>query len=145
VGEEIRQFASRAYPAQSNLIVEAEVGWSPTGLTTVSATVSRETGDAAREGTSGLVYSAARLTIDHEYLRDLIFKASIGLQKAEFFQGGSQIGTTAEIGVTWVMNRSARVSFTYDQTDVHGSTSATAGPVTAYSRGVALLTMRLGL
>ena len=31
----------------------------------------RDTEDAAQEGVSGLVYSSARLTIDHEYLRDV--------------------------------------------------------------------------
>ena len=95
---------------QNTLIAEAGVGWSPRGLTTVNATVSRETGDAAQEGVSGLVYSAARLTIDHEYLRNLLFRASLGLQRADFFQGGHQSGTTAGFGMTWVMNRSARLS-----------------------------------
>ena len=90
-------------------------------MTTISATVSRDTEDAAQEGVSGLVYSSARLTIDHECLRNLLLKASIGLQKADFFQGGHQSGTNAGIGMTWVINRSARLSFTYDQTDLHGS------------------------
>jgi hypothetical protein len=145
VGGEVRQFASPGYAQQDTLIAEAGVTWSPTGLTTVNATVSRETADAAQEGTSGLVYSSARLTIDHECLRDLLFKAAFGVQKAAYFQGGQQIGTTAEFGVTWVMNRSARLSFTYDQTDIRGAGPATQAPVTGYSRGVALVTLRLGL
>ena len=107
--------------------------------------ISRDTEDAAQEGVSGLVYSSARLTIDHEYLRDLLFRASIGLQRARFFQGGHQIGTTAGLGVTWVMNRNARLLFTYDQTDLHGSSIPTQAPVTGYSRGVGLMTLRLGL
>ncbi len=145
VGGEAREFASKRYRSQNTLIAEAGVGWSPSGMTTVNATVSRETGDAEQEGVSGLVYTTARLTIDHEYLRDLLFRASLGLQRADFFQGGYQVGTTAGLGVTWVMNRSARLSFTYDQTDLHGSSIPTDALATGYSRSLGLVTMRLGL
>ena len=145
VGGEMRQFASPVYQQQNTLIAEAGVDWAPSGLTNVHLTLSRETGDAAQAGTSGLVYSAARLTIDHEYLRDVLFKASIGLQRADFFQGGQQTGTVAEVGVTWVMNRSMRLSFTYDQTDVRGSGAVGAVPVEGYSRGTALVTLHLAL
>jgi hypothetical protein len=145
VGGEARRFTSPQYPRQNTLIAEAGVGWSPTGLTTVSATVSRDTEDAEQEGVSGLIYSSARLTIDHEYLRNLLFRASVGLQRADFFQGGHQVGTTAGLGVTWVMNRDTRLSFTYDQTDLHGSSIPTESSATGYSRGVGLMTIRLGL
>jgi hypothetical protein len=114
-------------------------------MTTVNATISRETEDAAQEGVSGLIYSSARITIDHEYFRDLLFKASIALQQAEFFQGGHQTGISAALGVTWVLNRSARLSFTYDQTDVRGSRTATEALGTGYSRGLGLITLHLSL
>ena len=94
---------------------------------------------------SGLVYSVARLTIDHEYLRNLLFRASVALQRADFFQGGYQTGATAELGVTWVMNRDMRLSFTYDQIDLHGSGTPSEAVVTGYSRGVGLVTLRLWL
>jgi hypothetical protein len=145
VGGETRSFASPLYPRQNTLIAEAGVRWSPSGMTTVNATISRDTEDAAQEGVSGLVYSAARLTINHEYLRDIIFKASIGLQRADFFQGGHQMGTTAGFGVTWVMNRNARLSFTYDQADVRGSSTQAEALLTGCSRGLGLMTLRLGL
>jgi hypothetical protein len=145
VGGETRQFGSPQYHPQNTLIAEAGVGWSPSGMTSINATVSRETGDAEQEGVSGLIYTSARLTIDHEYLRTLLLHASVGLQKADFFQGGQQTGTTADLGVTWVVNRSARLSFSYDQTDLHGSSGPATAPVSGYSRGVGLVTMRLGL
>jgi hypothetical protein len=144
-GGEVRRFASSSYRQQNALIAEAGVSWAPTGMTTVNATVSRETEDAAQEGVSGLTYSSARLTIDHEYLRDLLFKASIGLQRAEFFQGGHQTGINAALGVTWVMNRSARLSFTYSQTEVHSSSIVPGALETDFSRGLGLVTLRLGL
>jgi hypothetical protein len=145
LGGEARRFASTAFPAQNTLIAEAGIGWAPTGLTTVNVTLSRDTEDAAQEGVSGLVYSVARVTIDHEYLRDLLFRTSIGLQRADFFQGGQQSGISAAVGLTWVMNRSARLSFTYDQIDLRGSRAATETLGTGYSRGLGLVTLRLGL
>jgi hypothetical protein len=85
------------------------------------------------------------LTIDHEYLRDLLFKASIGLQRADFFQGGHQSGFTAAVGATWVLNRSARLSFTYDQIDLQAARTAAGALGTGYSRGLGLITLRVGL
>jgi hypothetical protein len=145
IGGEAREFASPRYRQQNTLIAEAGVRWQPSGLTTVAATIGRETQDAAQEGVSGLVYSSARLTIDHEYLRDLVFRASVGLQKADFFGGGHQIGTTAGLGLTRVLNRNVRLSVTYDQTEVHGSSIPTETLVSGYSRGVGLVTLRLGM
>jgi hypothetical protein len=145
VGGEARRFTSPRYPQQNTVIAEAGVRWSPSGMTTIDATISRDTQDAAQEGVSGLVYSAARLTIDHEYLRDLLFRASIGLQRADFFQGGHQTGASAGLGLTWVMNRNARLSFTYDQTGLHGSSIPAEALVTGYSRGVGMVTLRFGL
>ena len=144
VGGEIRQFASPRYPTQNTLIAEAGVTWSPSAMTTVNATISRDTQDAAQEGVSGLIYSSARLTIDHEYLRNLLLKASLGLQRADFFQGGHQTGTTLGVGMTWVLNRNARLSVTYDQTDMHGS-DLPADVAAGYSRGLGLVTIRLAL
>jgi hypothetical protein len=147
VGAEIRQFASRQYPQQDTVIAKVGIGWSPSEVTSVSATVSRDTEDAAEEGVSGLVYTSARLTIDHEALRNLVLKASAGIQRADYFQGGHQTGTTEELGVTWVLDRNAKVSFTYDQTDLHGSATAVPGQalVAGYSRGLGLVTMHLAL
>jgi hypothetical protein len=145
VGGEVRQFASPLYQRQNTLIAEAAVGWSPSGLTTVTATIARDTEDAAQEGVSGLIYSTARLVIDHEYLRDLLFKASIGLLRADYFQGGHQFGTTAGLGITWVINRNARLSFTYDQIDMHGSTVPADTAVVGYSQGLGLVTIRLSI
>ena len=144
-GGEARQFASPFYRPRNTLIAEAGAGWSPSGLTTLTATVSRETGDAEQEGVAGLIYTAARLTIDHEYLRNLVLRASFGWQRADFFDGGYQVGTTAGAGMTWVINRSARLSVTYVQSDLRGSRVPSAAAMAGYSRGLGLLTMSFGL
>jgi hypothetical protein len=114
-------------------------------MTTAGLTFSRETADAAQEGVSGLIYTAARLTIDHELLRNLLLKATFGVQRAGFFQGGYQFGGNAGFGLVWVMNRSTRVSFTYDQTEVQPSHGQTGTSSPGYSRGLGLITLRISL
>jgi hypothetical protein len=145
VGGEVRQFAAPIYPQQATMIAEAGATWVPSGTTSLNATLSRETTDAAQEGVSGLTYTSARLTIDHESLRNLLLKASVGLQRADFFQGGYQFGTSAGAGVVWAMNRSVRVSFTYDQTDLQASHGQPDTSAQGYSRGLGLITVRIGL
>jgi hypothetical protein len=145
LGAESRHFAAAAYTTQNNLIAEAGVGWQPSGMTSVDATISRESDDAAQEGVSGLIYTSARLTIDHEYLRNLLLKASIGWQEADFFQGGHQTSTSAGVGMTWVMNRSMHLSFTYDQTDQQSARLIGGATAAGFSRGLGMVTLRMGL
>lgn len=145
IGAEARRFVSPQFQAENTLIVEASAVWSPSALTTVTGTLTRQTGDAEQSDDAGLIYSAARLTIDHEYLRDLLLSASFGFQRADFFQGGYQVGTEATLGLTWVLNRRARLALTYDQADVHAATAPAQTLDSGFSRGTALLTMQIGL
>jgi hypothetical protein len=148
LGGETRQFTAPLYQPQTTLIAEAEATWSPSGMTTVHAMVSRDTEDAAQEGVSGLVYSRARLTVDHEYLRNVLLNASMGVQQADYFQGGHQTGVTAGAGATWIASRRMRLSFTIDAADLHGGqavASAGQGLSPGYSRVLTLLTLHFAL
>ncbi|MDR3539234.1 MAG: outer membrane beta-barrel protein [Acetobacteraceae bacterium] len=154
VGGEMRQFA--AFPTRNAFIAEADVAWMPTGMTTLHATLARSIEDAAQEGVAGFTYTSARLTIDHEYLRDLLLTASVGVQQAAYLQGGQQDGYSFGVGATWLVNRSVRLSATYDLTSfgagtgvgtgtVAGAGSAASPMTGASTRSLALLMLRLGL
>ncbi len=145
LGGETRWFASPAYRSHSGVIAEAEVIWTPTGMTTVRGSLSRGFQDAAQEGVSGYTATAARLRIDHELTRQIILSATGGLQQASFFQGGRQWGYGLGAGVTWAMNRSVRVSASYDISGVQGTPTGIGLIGSEYSRNIALLTLRLGL
>jgi hypothetical protein len=144
-GGESRQFSAAAYQARTTFIAETELTWFPTQLTTLHATLNRDTEDAAQEGVSGLIHSAARLTIDHELLRNLLLSAYAGVQQASYFGGGHQTGLTGGAGITWTLNRSARISFTYDQSALHGGQSDSQTLSTGYNRGLTLISFHLGL
>jgi hypothetical protein len=144
LGGETRQFV--AYRAHTDVIAEIEATWSPSGLTTIHGTLTRSIEDAAQEGVAGFTYTAARLTIDHEYLRNLLLSASTGVQRADFLQGGnSQNAYAAGVGITWLVNRTVRLSATYDLTGVAGSHAGTTLVTGDFARQVGLLTLRLGL
>jgi len=143
VGFERRAFAAAAYAAHTAPLIEGEVAWSPGGLTTLTGTVTQAIEDAAQAGVAGYAYTGARLRIDHELFRNVMLQVSGGLQRASFPGGGVQTGLTAGAGATWLINRQLRVSATYAFTDSNSS-GAPAG-LTAYTRDVVLLTMRVAL
>jgi hypothetical protein len=143
VGGEMREFS--AFQSHSAVITEAEITWVPTGLTTIRSTLVRRIEDAAQEGVSGFTYTGGKLSIDHEYLRNVLLNASIGLQQAAYLQGGQQSGYTFGLGATWLINQRMRLSATYDLTHL-GRGPATAGQaIQASTRSIGLLTLGLGL
>jgi hypothetical protein len=146
LGAEHREFAAAAFHARTAAIAEGEITWMPTGMTTVTAAVTRSMEDAAQEGVAGFTYTTAKLTLDHELRRDLLLHASAGLQHADFLQGGTQqTSYSLGAGATWLVNRRVQLSATYDYTEQHGSGTA-ALPISGdYTRGLALLTLRFGL
>ena len=146
VGWEDRVFQAPAYKAHQAPIVEAALIWAPTGMTTLTAKVTRSIEDAAQEGVAGFTYTAARLVVDHELSRNLLLQGYAGVQQANFLQGGgTSSGVSAGGGVTWLVNRNMRVSATYDFTDQHGSTSPSVQTAGNFTRNIGLLTLRLGM
>lgn len=142
LGWEQRRFAAAAYQAHDAPVAEAQVIWTPTGMITATATLTRRIEDAAQEGVAGYTYTAAKLTIDEEVRRNLLLQATGGWQLADFLQGGGrQTAWLLGMGVTWLVNRQARVSATYAFSDQKGGGLGTSG---AFERSVGLLTVRYG-
>jgi opacity protein-like surface antigen len=140
------EYRDAVVSSETTGIVEAEVTWSPTGMTTVRATATRGIADAAQTGLSSFTYTSGRLTVDHELLRDVLLNASVTVRQATFNpSGGQQFGIAAGAGATWLVNRNLRLSLTYDFADVRNA-HLPAGTVAGdYTRGLTLLTLRLGL
>jgi hypothetical protein len=145
-GWEQRDFVAPQYRAHGAPAAEADVTWSPSGLTTVTGTLSRTIEDAAQEGVAGYTNTTARLVIDHEYLRNVLLNGFASLQHAAFLEGG---GTQTLFGlgggVTWLMNRHVRLSGTetfFDMRSIQGGSAPSSG---SYLRSLTLLTLGLGL
>jgi hypothetical protein len=119
VGYETRFFQSSAYKTINAPLVEASAVWTPTGLTTVTGRVSRYILDS----------TAVSLSVDHEYLPNVLLNASVGAYNDAYAQGGSQAYVTVSGGVAWLLNEHLRLVARYDFTSrvSPGSSSTTGG------------------
>ncbi len=146
LGGESRRYASATFNTNNAFIAESEITWTPTGLTTVRGSLVRGIQDAAQEGVAGYTYTAGRLSIDHEYMRDILLRASAEIRQATFLQGGGrQWGYNVGAGIVWMVNRSVRISATQDFSAIQG-TQVTTGPINGdYTRSLTMLTVRFGL
>jgi hypothetical protein len=146
LGWETRVFAAAQYATHQAPIAEAAVTWNPSGVTTLTASLTRSIEDAAQEGIAGYTYTSGRLVLDHEARRNLLLQASVGLQHADYLQGGGHAGALSlGAGATWLVNRHMRVSATYDFTDQRGTSNPTLQTTGNYVRSVGLITLRFGM
>lgn len=145
-GVEYRQAAASTAASQTTGIAEAEITWSPTGMTTVRASAFRGVEDAAQTGLSSYTYTTASLRADHELLRNVLLTASATVRQATFNQsGGQQLGLGFDTGASWLVNRNLRLSLTYDFADVRNAHLAAGSVAGDYSRKLTLLAVRVAL
>ncbi len=145
-GVEYRESASPVVPPTTTGILEADAAWSPTGLTTIRASAVRGVEDAAQSGLSSFTYTSAALTLDHEYLRNVLLSASVSLRHSAYTRGGGQqLGLAMGMGATWTIDRRWRLSLTYDRADVRNIRLPAGGVAGDYTRDLTMLNLRLGL
>ena len=147
-GVERRSFRAAAFRAQTAPLVEAKAFYTPTGLTTLTASVSRAIADAASEGARSTAYTDLRLVIDHEYLRDVLLQGRAGFAAATDAGLGTQVSGTVGAGITWLLNRHMRLSLDYDHTAQSRGLPLRVGAATitapALDRDRVLLALHLG-
>jgi hypothetical protein len=146
-GVAVRGFAAAQFKTQATAIAQANVIWTPTGLTTVTASLLRTIEDPTQEATSGYYYNAVQLRLDHEYLRNVLLDVEGGIQNADYFTGGTQNIYYAGGGATWLLNRWLRLSAHYQYSRGRSSTTTIgetefAGP---YNQNLFLIGLRAGL
>ena len=141
-GWEQRDFTAAVYGSHAAPIAEVQAVWQPSGMTTVTATLSRRIEDAAQEGVAGYTETAAGLRLDREVWRNLLVSVEAGVQQADFTQGGGrETGTSFAASATWLLNRHMRLTAAETATTLRG-TAAVGGAVT---RSLSLITLGLGL
>jgi hypothetical protein len=113
-GVEMRSFAAPQFATRTSPIIEGSVIWTPTGLTTVTTTLSRAIKDPQSAATNGYVLNQFRLVVDHELLRNVLLQARGSVQYAEYFQAGSQTYLSLGASASWLVNRRLRASLDYD-------------------------------
>ena len=158
-GYERRSFTNGGFPTISAPIVEGSAVYTPTGLTTLTASASRYIEDAAADLTIGYTETALTFQLDHEYLRNVLLTAKAGYFKDDYAQGQSgQSFYSGSLGANWLLNRSLRLGLTYSFTDRQSGANSQPGvnagggafgasqPFgSSYSENQVLLQLRLGL
>ena len=159
LGVETRDFDAPQYASHTAPIVEANVVWTPTGMTTVLGTLSRAIEDPAAAGTGGYTLTRGRLVIDHEWWRNVLLQAHVGFETADYLQGGgTQQNVSFGAGVHWLLNRRLRLALDYSFVAQSGAANnvnlnVPAGKALAFGslhssdfdRSVILLTLRFAL
>ena len=139
IGYELRTYNGNQVSNHGSPVAEASATFAPTGLTTFSGIFSRTIEDAAQADTVGYTYTIARLRADHELYRNILLNGGLGYQRADYLQnGGSQNIYDIGGGVTYLINRYARVSATYD------FSSSDSTNASHYFRNIALIRLELG-
>lgn len=149
-GYEQRTFTSNAYPTIRAPVVEGSAIWTPTGLTTVTATVGRRIEDSADDTTAGYVETFGQMQVDHEYQPNVILHANGGAYFTSYPGGSGQEYWSAGGGVTYLLSRDMQLGFRYDVSqrwssgqNVFGTDAAYFGDNYTDHRVILQLTFRL--
>ena len=128
VGYESRFFTTPLIKNISSPVVEGQVIWNPTGLTTVTGTADRRIEDSADEATVGLTETALAFRVDHEFQRDILLQANAAYTLDQYAQGqGRQELITLGTGATWLLNRNMQLNGTYSYTRRNSYGTTTVG------------------
>jgi hypothetical protein len=153
VGGEIRSFAAHQYATRTSPIVQGNVIWTPTGLLTLTTTVSRTIDDPQSGGTNGYVLTHAMLRADYELQPNILLNGHVQLQYAEFLQGNAnQTSINAGGGLNVLVSQRARLALAYDYTHQSSGNVLTAMGSNlsartsgSFSQNLISLTLHLGL
>ena len=58
--------------------------WTPTELTTVTGRFLYSIEDPTEQSTQGYDYTSAHIIVDHEYLRNVLLRGYVGLQRTAY-------------------------------------------------------------
>lgn len=153
VGLESRHFAAAQFGSKTGPIVSADVVYTPTGVLTVTGSLTRLFEDPDTGGTDGFALTQANLVVDYELLRNVLLQGRAGFQYASYLQGGTQSSETVGGGITWLLNRNMRLSLNDDYTNQTSPGGAVAvmnaenftNLSGAYTQNILTLTLHLGL
>lgn len=139
-GLQHRAFADPTLKPVTGPMAEVSATWTPSGLTTVTTTLSRRIEDAAELAAVSYALTGLRVGVDHEFYRNLLLAGYAEVQQAEYQQRSGRDRTAGfGLGATWLVNRRMRLSATWDWTTRRRSDGATV------DEGVALLRLRFAM
>jgi hypothetical protein len=143
VGYASYRYQAPIFPDLQGVSVEAQLEYFPSQITTVELKLRRLIEDSTRVGSSGYFNSGARLTVDHELLRQLVLTGWVDYE-VDTYRG---IDTRAKIfqlgaGARYAFNRNAALRLEVTRGDRTISGSAIGTPFDE-TRGMLTLQLQL--
>jgi hypothetical protein len=151
LGVEVREFESSQFPTHTAPVAEGSVTWQPTGLTTVTGSLSRLIEDPQSAETNGYVLTQGRIELAHELERNVIIGGTANIALVQYLQGSSQTNVSIGANVQWLINRNVRLTGGVSYSKQLGSNSSATADVPAsltsgaYSQTVILLALHIAL
>ncbi len=122
LGAEVRAFEASRYGTRFAPVFEGSVIYTPTGLTTITASLRRAIEDPQAEGSSGYTFTGVSVVVDHEWRRNLLLQGRGAFRTVDYFQGlGSGRAYSFGVGATWLLNPRLSLFANYDITRQDGS------------------------
>ena len=152
VGYELRTFSSQAVKTIQAPVIEGSVIYTPTGLTTLTGTVSRRIEDSSDDSIVGYTATTLQLRMDHEYSRNVLIAATVGVGLSDYSQSaGQQTSYSFGTSATWLINRNMQLVGSYDYNARRATGTSTTlldnsfALGSSYSENRYLLQIKIGL
>ncbi len=101
-----------------------QLSWQPTGLTTVTLSISHLISESIIDTSSGIFTTDGDIMVDHELLRNLLLNANLSMSKDDF-RGIKREDDYLRfgLGAKYLMNRHLYLSLNYDYEDRDSNTT----------------------
>jgi hypothetical protein len=115
IGYRSQDYDDPSFDTVGDVAGRASLTWNPTGLTTVSASITREIIETTVGGSAANFETAGRVALDHELLRNLLLQAAVSVSDDNFQDiDRSDTYVRAGFGANYQMNRYIRLDLSYD-------------------------------
>jgi hypothetical protein len=116
IGYRSQDYDDPSFDTIGDVAGRASLTWNPTGLTTVSASITRgEVIETTLSGSAAIFETEGQVTVDHELLRNLLLQAAVSVSDEDFQDiDRSDTYVRAGFGAKYLMNRYIQLDLSYD-------------------------------
>ena len=115
IGYRSQDYDNPGFDTIGDVAGRASLTWNPTGLTTVSALITRgEVIETTLSGSAAIFETAGQVAVDHELLRNLLLQAAVSVGDEDFQDiDRSDTYVRAGFGAKYLMNRYIHLDLSY--------------------------------
>lgn len=122
--------------------IQGQLTWLPTQLTTVRFNLARTIEESIRQDAVSYQRTRAGITLDHEYLRNVILSADARLDRREYDRPSQTITDAVfTLSARWLLNRGVALIGSYS----HSARLEATGGIEKYDRNLVQVRLRFSL